>query len=673
MKRLLLLVLILIATPLYSQVERQFAHMSLDELMRVDVVGSTLTPENLMKVPSSVTVFTHEEIKRMGLDTLDELMVLVPGFQSYRTSSSSLNYAYSSRGRRIMGSSAEILLVVDGQRIDEPRSSGAGGVGLKLPLTCIERVEFIRGPGAAVYGSNAMLGVINIITRSDVNEVSISYGSFNRRQAYLAASHRAGDLLIDLYGQVEADGGDDYSLQDTFSLNRIDTGDPRELANLNLRLRWKSTELSFLHYQADIEGFYTLGALNNDFSSSSAQLSSIALKQEFTWLSVASWARVSYRRSDLRLSSQLTPEGALAGLSFPASNDALLMTVDFADFSEAGAQWHNDWDINTESSIQFGAELRHIHAPESIASNNFDMRDLASWSFPIRYYGELRATTPVQLKSSRDILGVYSQYQRQLSENTFLTLGLRYDDFSDIGSQLSPRFVLVQELNDHNSIKLLYGEAFRAPAESELNLANNPVELGNPDLKPETVKTWELIWVGQWAQTNISLGYFESRYDDSIARASIGIGSTRQLQNVIQEPTKGFELDLSHEPSKHWLVRASYTHLSERPDLSYREAEQLASVMVNYQNGKWNANLIAAYQGAREMPIGGSYVNHLVLDGYWQVYGKLSYSIKGSWQTFVQAKNLLDEDFLTPAETAALIEGVQNRGREVLVGVIWDF
>jgi hypothetical protein len=79
MKKLLLLIPVLIATPLYSQVERPIAHMSLDELMKIDVVGSTLTSENLMKVPSSATVFTHEEIKRMGLDTLDELMVLVPG------------------------------------------------------------------------------------------------------------------------------------------------------------------------------------------------------------------------------------------------------------------------------------------------------------------------------------------------------------------------------------------------------------------------------------------------------------------------------------------------------------------------------------------------------------------------------------------------------------------
>jgi outer membrane receptor protein involved in Fe transport len=672
MKKMIFLVPLFIAAPLLS-VEREFELMSLEELMQVEIFGSTLTPEALTVVPSSVTVFTHEEIRRMGLDTLDELMALVPGFQTYRSSGSGMHYTYSSRGRHIGTSASEILVMMDGQRLDEPRTSGSAGIGLKFPLALIERVEFIRGPGAAVYGSNAMMGVVNIVTRKDANDAGISYGSFNRRQAYIAASHRMGDLVLDLYGQAEADDGDDYNLQDTFSFNRIDTKDPRELATLNLRLRWKNTEIGMLHNRAETEDFYNLGTTNNDFNWADAKYSSFFLKQEFDWSSVASWVRFSYRRSTLRMSSQQTPEGALAAVSYPSSTDPLLATFVLDDYSEAGVQIHNDWEINPESSLQFGAEYRHIDAPEAIAKNNFDMGDLASWSFPIRYYGELLPTTPVQAESSRDIIGVYAQYQRQLFDRTSLTLGLRYDDFSGIGSQLSPRFGLVQELNEHNYLKLLYGEAFRAPAEDELNLLNNPLFLGNPDLKPEIAKTWELIWVGQWAHSSIALGYFESRYDDSVVAVSIGVGGIRQYQNVPLEPTKGFELELSHELSENWLVRASYTHLGEKPEPTYRDTDQLASLMVNYQRGKWNANLIATYDGEREMPLGGDESNRLILNGYWLAFGKLSYSFNQSWQTFVQAKNLLDEDYLTPSEHDILNEGVQNRGREILVGVIWDF
>ncbi len=74
----------------------------------------------------------------------------------------------------------------------------------------------------------------------------------------------------------------------------------------------------------------------------------------------------------------------------------------------------------------------------------YDLGDLANGNFPIRFYGTLLATTPVQSGSNRDIIGLYGQYQRRLFEKTHLTLGLRYDDFSSIGSELSPRLGLVQ-------------------------------------------------------------------------------------------------------------------------------------------------------------------------------------------------------------------------------------
>ncbi len=668
--------LLLLASSGYSQKSEtdssRLRSMSLEELMQVKVTGSTLTAEELKTVPAAVTVFTHEEIKRMGLETLDELMNLVPGFQSYRSSLSPLDVPFSSRGRRIGVEAAEVLVLVDGQRLADPASGSSTLFVPKFPLVHIERVEFIRGPGAAVYGSNAMMGVINIVTRSDVNEVSVSYGSFNRRQAYLLISQRIGDVAIDLFGHLEADDGDDYRVQDTFSPSRIDTDDPRKFADLNAKIRWHNTQVNFQHNQFKSENFYELDGLSNGFNQHSAQISSISLKQNFGWQSFSSYVWLNYSRTKLNSNAQLTPPGALAAISSPASNDALFASFDFDDPSEARLQWHNDWNINAQSGLQFGLELRHINVPEVIAKSNFDLGDLSNGNFPIRYYGALRANTTVQAESSRDIVGLYGQYQRQLFETTHLTLGLRYDDFSGIGSQFSPRLGLVHELNDHHSVKLLYGAAFRAPAESELNLLNNPVLLGNPDLKAETVQSWDLIWVGQWPHTGISIGYFENHFDDSIVQTSTGSG-TQQSENVDQDPTKGFEFELSHELNEHWLLRGTYTYISEKPDLSFRETDQLASLMVNYQQGNWNANLTATYHNERDMPAVDSNNNRIALDDYWQLFGKLSYNFTSDWQAFVQVKNLLDEDYLTPPVTAALSEGVPNRGREILAGIKWRF
>ncbi|VAW66755.1 TonB-dependent receptor; Outer membrane receptor for ferrienterochelin and colicins, partial [hydrothermal vent metagenome] len=278
----------------------------------------------------------------------------------------------------------------------------------------------------------------------------------------------------------------------------------------------------------------------------------------------------------------------------------------------------------------------------------------------------------VQAQSERNIIGLYGQYQKALFESTFLTLGLRYDDFSDIGSQVSPRLGLVQALNAHHSLKLLYGEAFRAPSESELNLLNNPVLLGNPDLKPETVQTWDIIWVGQWSQTGISLGYFENHFDDSIVQTDMGNG-TAQFQNIDQDPIQGTELELSHELNKHWLLRASFTYITVKPDLSFREADQLGSVTANYQYNKLNASLIAAYTGERESSTSASINNRINLDDYWLLFAKLQYDFTANLEVFIQAKNLLDENYLTPTASSTLSEGIPNRGRELLAGMSWKF
>ncbi|OUR88710.1 hypothetical protein A9Q81_23100 [Gammaproteobacteria bacterium 42_54_T18] len=428
-------------------------NLSLEELLKVKVTGSTLTPKELKIVPSAVTMFTHQEINNLGLDTLDELMNLVPGFQSYRSSISSIDYPFSSRGRRIGNPGSEILILVDGTRLAEPRTSGSILIVPKYPLVQIERVEFIRGPGSAVYGSNAMMGVINIITRSNVNEMNVSYGFFNRRKGHLLTSKKIGGVTVDFFGYIDMDEGDNYRVEDTFSVNRIGTEDPRDLANLNMKLQWQDTFLNLQHSQYKVEDFYSFDNLSNGFNEESARLTIFSLKQDFDWRAIESYIRLDYARSRFTTSQQLSAPGTFAAISSPASDDALFGIADFNDNTETRILWNNDWGIKPQSSLQFGIELRHIHIPESFFENNFDVGDLTSGIIPIRYYGSLLATTLIQAASKRDIVGLYGQYQHQLFENTHLTLGLRHDDFSSIGSQLSPRFGFSAQSNFTRAFK----------------------------------------------------------------------------------------------------------------------------------------------------------------------------------------------------------------------------
>lgn len=656
---------------LADQVDDLFS-MSLSELVHVKVTGSTLTSEDLLSVPAAVTVFTHTEIKRMGLDYLDELANLVPGFQSYRSAQSPLENPMSSRGRLNSLEAPEILVMVDGQRIDGPRSNGTTVAYPKFALAYIDRVEFIRGPGSAVYGSNAMMGVINIITRSNTNEVSIAAGSFNRKKVNFQAANELGPVHIEMFAQVDADDGDDYKVQDTFGSDKVDTNDPRQTDDITIKANWGDTSLNLQHHRFETDDFYELAGISNGFNHREGSLDSIALKQKFNWLDVESWIQVDHKETNVTLAGQLTPEGFLAPFSTPSSNDALFVKAKFHHYRESRLHWHNALNLGNKSDIQFGAEIRKVTAPITLASNNFDLGDLASGNFPIAYYDDMLLTTPLQEKSKRNISAQYFQVQHSLFPMTVATLGVRHDDFNNLGSHVTPRLGVVQTINEQHAIKILYGEAFRVPSESELRLSNNPVLLGNPDLKPEIVKTWDLIWVGQLHNSAFSLGYFENHFTDAIAEAPSDLG-VPQFQNTDQGASKGFELELSHQFTSNWLVRATYTNIMETPEESFRQATEFGSIIANYQHEKWNGNIIGTWHGERELVALDSSGNRKVLSGNGKINTKIGYRYNVEWESSIHVKNILDTKDNSPALGAALTEGVVNRGREVLLDVKWSF
>jgi len=676
MRKLLYSIILLVILPLDINAQETSLDylflLSLEELLKVKVIGSTLTPVSLKTVPSAVTVFTHKEIQSMGLDSLDELMNLVPGFQSYRSDQSSLQYPYSSRGRRIGGPTSEVLLILDGQRLHEPRANGNMGVMPKLPLKQIERVEFIRGPGSAIYGSNAMIGVINIISRSAVNEINVAYGSNNLKQAHILASSHSDSYSLDFYARAEADDGEFYRVQDSFTASPVQTDDPKELLDVNIKFGWQETKINYLHSQSESTNFYVLGKISNDFNRYNGQFDSLSVKQGFIWFSLNSFLWLSYIQSKFGFSSQLTAEGALADISNPPSSDALFGDVDFNDSSEVRVQWHNDWSINHESSLQFGIEQRKIEVPETIAANNFDLGQLASEDFPITFYDTLMATTVVEAAGSRNISGLYTQYQNQVLQGTHLTLGLRFDDFSGIGSQFSPRLSLVQDVNANHTLKLLYGKAFRAPSESELRLMNNPLVVGNPQLKAETVQTMDVIWLGSWTTTRASLGYFENHYKNSIVQIPSMDDTTVLHANQDESPSKGVEFEVTHELDENWFLRGGYTRLFEKPETSFREADQLGSIIINYAEYDWHVNLIATYHGTRLTPsVDGNSTTSL--ESYWVLFAKFAYLYTPELNINLTTKNILNKTYQTPSRDPSVVDGIPNRGRELLLGLQWRF
>jgi iron complex outermembrane receptor protein len=248
-------------------------------------------------------------------------------------------------------------------------------------------------------------------------------------------------------------------------------------------------------------------------------------------------------------------------------------------------------------------------------------------------------------------------------------LGARYDYYEDIGKYVSPRFGLVHQLNESQTLKLLYGTAYRAPSLSETGFINNPVLVGNTHLDYETVKTWDLIWMCNWQKTSVSFGGFRNDYTHPIATGFIG--STRTYVNGADEYSDGIESEVSQQLTDQWLVRATYTHFFDLPKSAFREAEQLASLTLNYETDKWGWNLSAVHQGERSVLLPNNQQH--TLDSFWDANSKFRYRINRNYNVNLQVKNIFNTAYATPGQGTGLPDGTPNRGREWSLGFDWKF
>jgi iron complex outermembrane receptor protein len=269
----------------------------------------------------------------------------------------------------------------------------------------------------------------------------------------------------------------------------------------------------------------------------------------------------------------------------------------------------------------------------------------------------------------RDVIGLYVQNQNSLAKNTELTLGARYDYYSKIGAAFNPRLGVTHQVSDVQTVKLLYGKAFRAPGIGDLTLTSNNDLIGNPDLKPEIMATWELVWMGSWKNNNLTITAFDNLVDDSIIQGFDADGITRMYVNAQDsQRSQGIEFEYMAQLNSNWQVRSQYSVFNTLPETAFRQADTIASFIVNYERQRWNLNFSANYAAERKM-IAGS--NLIALDPYWLLNGKLQYSFNNNARVFVQAKNMANEKYLTPSQGAILTAGIANRGRELSIGFDW--
>lgn len=616
---------------------QDYLAMPLEELVNIPITSSTLTDKNIRTVPSSVTVFTRKQIQHLGINYLHELTSYVPAFQSFRQEESGDEYYHSARGHRSSTASREVLILIDGQRFNREFDNAIAAP--MLSLGNIEKVEFIRGPGSAIYGSNAFLGVINITTVRGGNELMVSGGDNHHVQAQGLFSAEIDTWNMDLFINAFDDKGEDYTLEDSVTHTEdYASQDPYDGYDINFKVGRQDMQVNIMHFERQSRDYYVLGNTANAENETLNQYSSIQFQNAVDWTeSFKSNYSLRYYEDSYK------PETVFLGLSsMEQESHSTELKLD------------NDFSVNAMQTFQFGVEFRHSDIDEVIfKSSAFG----ADFLYP---------------ESNRDVTGVYFQSQTNLTPETQLLLGARYDDYSQIGAELSPRFGIVHQFLDTQTIKLLYGEAFRAPTTNELKLedvfgAANLV--GNPELEPEIVKTWELIWMNQWRQHYVAITLFNNSISDVISLDET-VNPTTYINSSGEESSHGIELEYMGQLSSAWEWRTSYSYFENLSRQDFREADQLASIILDYQENKWNVNVSTSYSGERESPVPSG---KETLGDYWLTNAKIQYFINAEQSLYLQAKNILDEDYETPYRGSTFYDALPNRGREFSVGMHWKF
>ncbi len=452
------------------------------------LITSARQAEPRAQATAANTVFTRADIERLQARSVPELLRRIPGVQ---VSSAGGLPSLSLRGT----GTAQTLVLVDGQRI---ASATSGFARLDyLAIDNIERVEVIRGPRSSLYGADAIGGVIQIFTRGGkpgINpEVRLAAGSDQTFQRSLSLAAGTEQTRVHLGASLEERDGFDIT-RDNRGADRDNDGQRNKALHLKLDHQfdagWKAgLSLNDQRGKNEYDDAYEFepGTPQDEFRVSSysgyldGQLSGI-------------W------NSRLELGRSFDRNRAV-GSNY---NDGLLETT------RHSAAWVNRLQLSEHQQLSLGSD----------------------W-----YEDRLDATTAYQ-EDSRDNLAFFAQHSFQ-GESFSTELGLRHDDNQQFGSHNSWNAAFSLPVGQSQRWILSYGEGFRAPTFTDLYAP--PAWGPNPDLKPETSKTYELQWRGEFDETQLEAALYRTDLEDMIAW-----GGTR-MENVSQARINGFEASAARE------------------------------------------------------------------------------------------------------------------------------
>ena len=649
-----------------DQFETLAQTVEVDDVLRINVVESILDQPvyspfrregTVREATQPVYVINREQIEAQGARTVDEALLYLPGILSEGTAGGQLG---AQSGQFIRGSgTAQTLILLDGRPINE--IGAAGGFDLSNFTTdAVEQIEVLPGGGSVLYGSNAIGGVINIITRRPLEEIGVEtsarfdIGSFGYNNQTLQVRGNAGTFDWRL-GYSRTDSDNDFP----FSLTTTDFEDTRSNAdvlynNLNFQIAADLDErsrlsLGALYLTKDLNvpggvpipsGFGAFNTLTEDDSQYTENLLLDLIYE--SQLGQGDNSVLTARLFGDFL--DLTFNDPVADSSFDTPSE------DKIDQRSLGAQLQHTWQFANNQNITYGIDYRHVQAENKTTNLLTDLTTEA--------YDE-----------SINQTGIFARYQSDITSRFSLNAGIR-QDFNDLADSAFTSFNMGTRLtlSDTTNLRANFARNFRVPTLSDLFLTT--FDSNNPNLDPETGISFDVGIDQQLGDRGLlRVTFYRNEINDAISFNS----EIRRLDNIDRVESIGIETELNYQVFDNVFAFANYTW--NRPEIKESNNPDNRGNSLPFTNVD-SFNLGVAYEPGDGLytalflrSLSDTFVdrgNLETLDGRTTVDFKLRVPLSDSWVLNASVDNIFDEQFEE-------FPGFPGVGRSIQVGINGTF
>ncbi|EOH0515133.1 TonB-dependent receptor [Vibrio fluvialis] len=557
------------------------------------VVTANRFEQKQASVLSATTVISRQEIEQYQANSLTEVLRRVPGVEIAQNGGRGHNASVFMRGTN----SDHVLVLVDGVRID----SAAGGVAINhFPLGLVERLEVIRGPGAAMYGSDAVGGVINIITRShrgnNLKQVTAGIGSNQTRKGDVVAK-----ADVNEQGHLQLAAG--FEKTDGYDIKSTQTGVDYGYESQNLmggyEHRFNDNWLGYVSaswFDSDVE-YNSSGSVYHGFSDNQ----SFTGQLNYEGAKLKSLVTLNYQQTENLDYSQ--SEGK--------DNASTRANIDLTQI-----QWANIYQLNEYVELGGGVDGRR----ESLGD------DALSYGSAHSLAGE-----------SRDTKGIFGSGKLTISD-WVLEANVRHDKHDKYDEHTTWSVAAGYQLGEYHRVRASYGTAYKAPSYSDLTTT--------PDLEAEESRNIEVGVSGDYSFARWNISAYDNKVDNLIIWYE---GSSGWYSDNVDARIKGLEMDVNFDtgPINHTLVAEFKDHEDDNGVQLARRAKQNYKWITSAQFGDVEVNTTYTFTGKRlDLPkTEATDEDYIPATNLWDV--SLGYWVSDAFVVRTRVENLFNEQYET--------------------------